>query len=104
MDTVEAQIVNLYSDWVLLTLASEDQHMATLSLLDGSLKLTVFYEQSERDYEDDICICFVEDCDEKEKLFRADEVNIYLTPREVGLLVLELNRAMEAFRTAGLAE
>jgi hypothetical protein len=75
--------------------------MATISLLDGSLKLNVFYEQSDREFEDDICICFVEECDDDEKLFRADEVSIYLTPREVGLLLLELNRALEAFRQAG---
>lgn len=75
--------------------------MTTISLLDGSLRLTVSYEQSDREFEDDICICFVEECDDDEKLFRADEVSIYLTPREVGLLVLELNRALEAFRATG---
>lgn len=78
--------------------------MATISLLDGALKLDIYYEQSDRDFEDDICICFVEDCPDEEKLFRADEVSVYITPREAGLLVLELNRAMEAFRTTGSAE
>lgn len=75
--------------------------MPTISLLDGSLKVSVSYEPSARDYEDDICICFVEECDDDEKILRADEVSIYLTPREVGLLLLELNRALEAFREAG---
>lgn len=75
--------------------------MPTISLLDDSLKVSIFYEPSDREFEDDICICFVEECDDDEKILRADEVSIYLTPREAGLLILELNRALEAFRQAG---
>ncbi len=72
--------------------------MAAISVLDGSLLMKVFYDESDSEFEDDICICFVEDCVEEEKLFRADEVSIYLTPKEVALLVLELNRALDAAR------
>ncbi|MEZ4516393.1 MAG: hypothetical protein R3C44_05985 [Chloroflexota bacterium] len=79
-------------------LPSEDHHMATISLLDGSLQLTIYHDQNSREYEDNICICFVEDSTEDEKLFKADEVSIFLTPEETGLLVLELNRALEAYR------
>jgi hypothetical protein len=72
--------------------------MNPINLLDGSLKLNIYYEESDRDFDDDICLCFVEDCPEDEKLFKADEVNIYLTPEQVALMILELNRALEAYR------
>ncbi len=72
--------------------------MSAITLLDGSLKLHVFYEASDRAYEDDICLCFMEDSREQERLFRADEVNIYLTPEQAALIILELGRAVEAAR------
>jgi hypothetical protein len=72
--------------------------MTRISLLDGSLKLSIYVEESDRDFEDDICLCFEEDCDEEEKLFLADEVRMYITPEQAGLVVLELNRALENHR------
>ncbi len=72
--------------------------MNAITLLDGSLKLSIFYEESDREFEDDICLRFVEDCPEDEKILSADEVNIFLTPGEAALIVLELNRAMQAYR------
>jgi hypothetical protein len=72
--------------------------MTTITLLDGSLKLNIYFEESDREFEDDICLCFVEDCPEDEKLFKADEVSIYATPEQVALMILELNRALEANR------
>lgn len=72
--------------------------MGAITLLDGSLKLSIFFEESDRDYEDDICLCFQEDCPEDEKLFKADEVSMYITPEQAALIALELNRAMEAYR------
>lgn len=72
--------------------------MSTITLLDGSLKLSIYFEESDREYEDDICLCFEEDCPEEEKLFKADEVSIYLTPEQVALMILELNRSLDAYR------
>lgn len=72
--------------------------MTTISLLDGSLKLSISYEVSDREFDDDICLCFNEDCPEDEKLFRVDETSIFLTPEQVALVVLELNRALQAYR------
>lgn len=72
--------------------------MSAIPLLDGSLKVEIYYEESDREYEDDICLCFNEDCPDDEKLFKADEVSIYLKPEEVALLILQLNRALEAYR------
>jgi hypothetical protein len=72
--------------------------MSAITLLDGSLKLNIFYEQFDRSFDDDICLCFTEDCPEDEKIFKADETSIYLTPEEAALVVLELNRAISAYR------
>ena len=72
----------------------------SISLLDNSLKVDVFFDVSDSDFDDDICIRFVEDCPEDEKLFRADETNIYITPEQACLLVLALQRAMEVYRSS----
>lgn len=72
--------------------------MTAITLLDGSLKLSIQYEESDREFDDDICLCFVEDSRDEERLFRADEVSIYLTPEQVALIILELNRALENYR------
>ncbi len=70
----------------------------SIALLDDSLIVDVFFEESDRDFEDDICIRFKEDCPDEEKLFRVDETNVYITPDQAGLLILALQRAMENYR------
>lgn len=72
--------------------------MPKITLLDGSLKLAVFVEESDWEFEDNICLCFEEDCPEDEKIFKADETSIYLTPEQVALITLELNRVMDTYR------
>lgn len=51
-------------------------------LLDNSLKVEVYCDEMDSDFEDNICISFVEECPEDEKIFKADETNIYLTPQQ----------------------
>ncbi|MFO7662720.1 MAG: hypothetical protein R6X18_09015 [Chloroflexota bacterium] len=72
--------------------------MSGITLLDGSLILNIYYEETDSAFEDDICLCFTEDCPEDEKVFKADETSIYLTPEQAALIVLELNRAIGAYR------
>lgn len=72
--------------------------MPTITLLDGSLKISIYYDEADKEFDDDICVRFEEDCPEDEKLFKADEVSIYITPEQAALIVLELNRAMQAYR------
>lgn len=74
--------------------------MSPITLLDGSLKLKIYFDEADRDFDDDICLCFIEDCIEEEKVLRAgaDEVSIYLTPEQAALIILELNRALDASR------
>jgi hypothetical protein len=76
--------------------------MAEITLLDGSLKLNIYYEETDSAFEDDICLCFAEDCPEDEKVFKADETSIYLTPEQAALIVMELNRAIGAYRNGSL--
>jgi hypothetical protein len=72
----------------------------SVSLLDNSLKVGIYFEESDREFEDDICISFSEDCPSEEKIFRADETNIYITPDQACLLLLALQRAMENYRAS----
>jgi hypothetical protein len=51
----------------------------TIFLLEDSLRVEVYFEHSDMDFEDNICISFYEDCPYPEKIFRAGETNIYLT-------------------------
>jgi hypothetical protein len=75
--------------------------MSAITLLDGSLKLSIFYDTEDNEFEDAICLSFREDCVEAEKVLSADEVNIYLTPQQAALIVLELSRALEDARQSG---
>ena len=54
----------------------------TVTLLDGSLKLDVFYDSKDSQFDDHICLKFLEDCPEEEKIFYAGETNIYLTAEQ----------------------
>lgn len=51
-------------------------------LLDNSLKVEVYCEELDSEFEDNICVSIVETCPDDEKIFRAGETNIYLTPKQ----------------------
>ncbi len=51
-------------------------------LLDNSLKVEVYCDDMDSEFEDNVCVSFVETCPDDEKVFRADETNIYLTPKQ----------------------
>ena len=70
----------------------------TVSLLDGGLKLTIFYDDADREFDDDICIRIFEDCPDDERVLKFDETNLYVTPDQACLLVLALQRAVESYR------
>jgi len=67
----------------------------TISLLDGSLKIDVFYDCKDSQFEDHICIKVVEDCPEDEKIFYAGETNIYLTSEQARQLSNALLKAVD---------
>lgn len=62
-------------------------------LLDDSLKVEICYEDNDSEFEDNICIIFTEDCPREEKIFLADETNIYLTIQQARDLAEALNKA-----------
>jgi hypothetical protein len=76
-----------------------------LELLDGSLQVEVYYDPSDGDFEDNICISFREDCPEDEKVFWAGETNIYLTPEQAQAFAMALiaaaDKSLSATRSQG---
>ena len=72
----------------------------SIDLLDKSLKVDIFLDRSDAGYDDNICVRLFEDCPDDEKLLKADETNIYVTPDEACLLVMALQRALESYRTS----
>jgi hypothetical protein len=67
----------------------------TITLLDGSLKMDVFYDCKDSQFDDHICIKVVEECPEDEKIFFAGETNIYLTAEQARQIAKDLLHAIE---------
>jgi len=64
----------------------------TIFLLDGTLEIDTFFDCVDHDLEDNICVTIIERCNPAEKLLRAGQTNIFLTPaqaRELGLALLK---------------
>ncbi len=72
----------------------------SITLLDGGLTLTVFYDESDRDFDDDICIQLTEECPEEERVLKFEETNLYITPDQASMIVLALQRALESYRAS----
>ncbi len=53
-----------------------------IDLLKGALVVQIQLDKSDISYDDNICLCFEEPCHEDEKIFRADQTHLYLTPAE----------------------
>ena len=64
-------------------------------LLDESLKVAIFYEANDCEFEDNICIQISEDCPEDEKVFIADESNLYLSIEQARQLLEALQTAIK---------
>ena len=68
-------------------------------LLDNTLKVEIIYEANESTYDDNICVCIIEECPEDEKIFRYDESNLYLTAEQARQLARMLKAAADAAST-----
>jgi hypothetical protein len=66
-----------------------------IHLLDDSVTVNVYYECNDSEFEDNICVSFREDCPAEEKIFLADETNIYLTREQALKLASALLQAAE---------
>lgn len=62
-------------------------------LLDESLMINIFYEHKDCDFPDNICMSITEDCPEEEKVFKAEQSNLYLTSNQARQLAGALNQA-----------
>jgi hypothetical protein len=64
-------------------------------ILDDTIKIEVFYDRQDSDLKDNICISFLEECPEEERIFRANLTNVYLTCDQARKLALALYNAAE---------
>jgi hypothetical protein len=68
-------------------------------LLDGSLEVNVFFEESDSEFEDNVCISIAENCPDEEKVFRGDETVLYITAEQACQLARVLNIAAQSSMT-----
>jgi len=64
-----------------------------IELLNGTLKIEVFFDQADKEYEDNICMCLQESGPEDEKILYAGETNIFINADEARKLADMLNEA-----------
>lgn len=64
-----------------------------MNLLDNSLKIEVFFDRQDETFSDNICLRIKEICPDEERIFRAEESNLYLTPQQACLLADSLLKA-----------
>lgn len=69
-----------------------------LMLLDDSLQVNVAYYADQHEYEDTVCLTFVEHCPKDERIFKADETRIFLTPDQADQLALALQQVAAGSR------
>ncbi len=70
----------------------------SLILLDDTLSVDIYFEPSDDQFADNVCVSLWESCPEDEKIFIADETNIYLTSsqaRELAKMLLDAVNASE---------
>jgi len=53
-----------------------------IKLLNGSLKIEIFFDKKDREYEDNICVCVREFGPEDEKILYAVETNIFINDEQ----------------------
>lgn len=71
----------------------------TVLLLDDSLEVNIFFQESDSEFEDNVCISIAENCPDDEKVFRGDETVLYLTAEQACQLARALNLAAQASMT-----
>ena len=64
-----------------------------IHLLENSLKVNIYYDETDCGFDDNICVSILEDCPDEEKIFRAVETNMYLTPEQAVQLIQALTAA-----------
>lgn len=67
-----------------------------IKLLGGELIINICFENSDKEFDDNICLKFHEPCIDDARIFRASETNLYITPQEARDLAEILLKAAEA--------
>ncbi|MDR3573114.1 MAG: hypothetical protein P4L50_04595 [Anaerolineaceae bacterium] len=70
-----------------------------ISLLDDSLAVSIFFDQNDSRFQDNIAVSILESCPQCEKILIADEVNCFLTPYQARQLIEALGSALELRRS-----
>jgi hypothetical protein len=73
-------------------------------LLDETIRVKVYFEPSDADFSDNICMCFEEACPEEEKIFRAAKTHVYLTREQARMLALALYQAADRSQVDSVPE
>jgi hypothetical protein len=66
-----------------------------IEILNGSLKIDVYFDKNDKEYDDNICMCLKESGPEDEKILYAGETDIFITPDEARKLAEMLIAAAE---------
>ena len=67
-----------------------------IELLNGSLKIDVYFDKDDKEFDDNICVSLKEFGPEDEKIFYAGETDIFITPDEARKLAEMLTAAAES--------
>lgn len=67
-----------------------------IELLNGSLKIEIFFDKRDKEYEDNICLCMKEFGPDEEKILYAGETNLFITSEEAKKLAELLIKAADA--------
>ena len=66
-----------------------------IDLLNGSLKIDIFFDKKDREYEDNICVCLREFGPEDEKILYAGETNIFISAEQAREIAQMLTTAAD---------
>ena len=64
-------------------------------MINGSLKIEVFFDPKDKEYEDNICICVRECGPEDEKILYASETNLFINAEQARALAELLTTAAD---------
>jgi hypothetical protein len=67
-----------------------------IKLIGGELIVNICYENSDKEFDDNVCLSFKEPCLDDTRIFRAAETNLYITSQEARELAEILLKAAEA--------
>jgi hypothetical protein len=66
-----------------------------IEILNGSLKIDIFFDKNDKEYDDNICVCLKEFGPEDEKILYAGETDLFITTEEARKLAEMLIEAAE---------